>query len=132
VPAHLGIFVCFVVLRTAAAAPLVSVRILDQRRHLAGVDLPRRRPMLTTQRRLRIQTVRLIQRPDLLAVSPAPLPRCKAREEAMEILDVPQQEFFGIPILSRVDRLGKVDHDGTVGSHQDVEIRQISVDHPRT
>jgi len=84
--------------------------------------------MLSTQRRLRVQAVRLIQRPDLLSVSAASLSRRKAREEAMEILDVPQQELFGIPILSRIDRLGKIDHDGTIRPHQDIEIREIPMD----
>lgn len=47
----------------------------------------------------------------------------------MKVLDVPQQELPRVEVPRGIDRLGKVDHDGPLVGHQDVELRKISVDH---
>ena len=73
----------------------------------------------------------LIQRPDLTAVVGAQQFGRKAAEEMAQIGHVALQHRRRMVVAGGVHRLRQVDDHRAVGADQDVELRQVTVHHPR-
>jgi len=110
-----------------ATFSLVAVGIADQLQHGSGVRCPFGNAEVTTQPRVGCQQVLFVEAPHLFRQRNPPSRRDVAREEAVEVVDVADQELARIRIVSAVDRLWKVDDHGPVRPDEHVELRQIAV-----
>ncbi len=116
--------------RRLAPPLLVLLGVGDLVEERAHVGRTVRALELTLQLQIGREPIALERRPELLAVGHAPGPRHAARQELPEIVHVSQQELPRVSVLRRLDRLGEIDDDRTLGVDQDVVLREIAVDDP--
>ena len=73
------------------------------------------------------QQVLLVEAPHLLREGNATRSGHVPREEAVQVVDVTNQELPGIGVVRGVDGLRKVDHHGPIPGDEHVELREVAV-----
>ena len=114
-----------------ATATLVVVRVVDEGQHRSGVDLAFSCAKATGEHGLWSQTIALIEVPHLFCIRAPRGGAIVALQEVVQVVDVAKEQLPCIRVVSRIDRLGKVDEHRPVGTEKNVEVGQVAVNDAR-
>ena len=112
-----------------APPSLVVVGIADELQHRRRVRDALDHAEVAAQPRVGGEEVLLVEVPHLLRQREASPGGDMACEEAMQVVDVADQELAGIRVVRAVDRLRKIDDDRPIRRDEHVELGEITVHH---
>lgn len=112
-----------------AALALVVVRVPNHVEYRVGVRSSTGCSIATLEACPRRERVLLKELPHLFGIRQATRVRNEPREEAVHVFDVTKEQLSRVGVARAIHRLWEVDDDRSVGSHEDVEVRKVAVDH---